>query len=473
MKEKISRTRNDVNKVPPQAIDIEQAIIGEILSNGKAIENTLEIISEDSFYKMEHQEVFRACSNLYKQTKPINLLSVKNELIRMQKLEYVGGQYALAELMQKANSNIEHNSLILAERYIKRSLIMMSMGVQEESYKDETDAFDCLEAAQKNIDKIEKSIAIGKVTTALDLFFESEKRNTEILKRNGVSGVPSGFNAIDKITGGWQESDLIILAARPGMGKTSLMLNFMRNAAVDFDSPVACFSLEMSSMQLIHRMQSSETGIPLERYMRIGLDKDEVEYNHVKCQKLASSPIYIDDTAGLSIFELKVKLRKLCRDKGVKMAFIDYIQLMTVGKGADVNGREQEISYISRNLKAIAKDLNIPIIALSQLSRKVEERADRIPQLSDLRESGSLEQDADIVMFIYRPEYYEIMQDADNNSTAGKASIMIEKHRNGAIDKVIVGFKKELVLFHNDIEDNPFAEEKPVITNKIQPNEHF
>lgn len=461
-------------KKPPQAIDIEQAIIGEILSNGKAIENTLEIISEDSFYKMEHQEVFRACSNLYKQTKPINLLSVKNELIRMQKLDYVGGQYALVELMKKANSNIEYNSLILAERYVKRSLIMMSMGVQEESYKDETDAFDVLEMGQQMIEKIEKSVAIGKIDTVLDLFYESENRNNEIIKRHGLSGVPSGFTEIDKITGGFQKSDLILLAARPAMGKTSLMLNFVRNAAVDFKEPVACFSLEMSSMQLMHRLQSSETGIPLEKFMRIGLTKDEVEFNHKKCEKLASSPIYIDDTAGLSIFELKVKLRKLVREKGVKMAVIDYVQLMTVGKGVDVNGREQEISYISRNLKAIAKDLNIPIIALSQLSRKVEERADRLPMLSDLRESGSLEQDADIVMFIYRPEYYGIMQDEDNNSTVGKAAILIDKHRNGATAKPKIGFKHELVLFHNLVDENPFAEDKPVINNSnLKPNEDF
>jgi len=461
-------------KKPPQAIDIEQAIIGEILYNGKSIERAIEIISDESFYKDEHREIFKACINLYKLSNPINLLTVKNELTRMKKLEYVGGQFALTEFLRKADTNIDFNCLILAERYVKRSLIMMSMGVQEESYKDETDAFDVLEMGQQMIEKIEKSVSIGKIDSVLDLFYESEKRNSEIIKRQGLSGVPSGFTEIDKITGGWQNSDLILLAARPAMGKTSLMLNFIRNAAVEFKEPVACFSLEMSAMQLMHRLQSSETGIPLEKFMRIGLTKDEFEYNHKKCEKLASSPIYIDDTAGLSIFELKVKLRKLVREKGVKMAVIDYVQLMTVGKGVDVNGREQEISYISRNLKAIAKDLNIPIIALSQLSRKVEERADKLPMLSDLRESGSLEQDADIVMFIYRPEYYGIMQDEDNNSTIGKAAILIEKHRNGATAKPKIGFKHELVLFHNLVDDNPFVEEKPVINNSnLKPNENF
>lgn len=463
------------SKLPPQAIDIEQAIIGEILFNGKSIERALEIITDDSFYKDEHREIFKACTNLYKLSNPVNLLTVKNELIRMKKLEYIGGQIALTEFLRKADPNIDFNCLILAERYVKRSLIMMSMGVQEESYKDETDAFDVLEMGQQMIDKIEKSVAIGKIDSVLDLFYESEKRNEEIVNRQGLSGVPSGFTEIDKITGGFQQSDLIILAARPAMGKTSLMLNFMRNAAVEFKEPVACFSLEMSSMQLMHRLQSSETGIPLEKFMRIGLMPDEVQYNHKKCEKLASSPIYIDDTAGLSIFELKVKLRKLVREKGVKMAVIDYVQLMTVGKGVDVNGREQEISYISRNLKAIAKDLNIPIIALSQLSRKVEERADRLPMLSDLRESGSLEQDADIVMFIYRPEYYGITEDEKNNSTIGKAVILIEKHRNGATAKPVIGFKHELVLFHNLKDENPFAEntEQPNFSNNLKPNHDF
>lgn len=485
MKEKVGTESWQNGKIPPQAIDIEEAIIGEILSNGKSIEIILEIISDHSFYKMEHQEIFKAMLNLYKMSGPINLLSVRNELTRMQKLEYVGGQFYLATLLPKANVNIEFNARILAERFVKRSLIMMAMGVETESYKDETDAFDCLEIAQQNLDKIEKSVSIGKVDSVLDLFFESEKRNEFIVKKDGLSGVPSGFNVIDKITGGWQQSDLIILAARPAMGKTSLMLNFMRNAAVDFDKPIACFSLEMSSMQLIHRLQSSETGIPLERYMRVGLTKEEVEFNHIKCQNLASAPIYIDDTAALSIFELKVKLRKLVRDKGVKMAFIDYIQLMTVCKGADVNGREQEVSYISRNLKALAKDLDIPIFALSQLSRKVEERADKLPQLSDLRESGSLEQDADLVGFIYRPDYYGIDKDEDGNSTIGKASIIWAKHRNGSTANVIIGFKHELVKFYNLVDENPFAAkpdlvdysesktESPNFNTAIKPNDKF
>jgi len=452
------------NKKPPQAIDIEEAIIGELLINGKAIERVIEVISDESFYKSENQEIFKAMLNIYKTSGPINLLSVKNELTRMGKLEYVGGQFHLSTLLSKSNVNLEFNAKILAEHYVKRSLIAMSMGVQNESYKDETDAFDCLETAQQSLDKIEKSVSIGKVDTVLDLFYESEKRNEYIVKKDGLSGVPSGFTAIDAVTGGWQPSDLIILAARPAMGKTSLMLNFMRNAAVEFEQPIACFSLEMSSMQLIHRLQSSETGIPLERYMRVGLTKDEVQFNHVKCQKLATAPIYIDDTAALSIFELKVKLRKLCRDKGVKMAVIDYIQLMTVGKGADVNGREQEVSYISRNLKALAKDLKIPIIALSQLSRKVEERADKLPQLSDLRESGSLEQDADLVAFIYRPDYYGITEDEKNNSTIGKASIILAKHRNGATDSnIIIGFKHELVKFYNLVDDGPFSEQEPLV----------
>lgn len=438
-------------QLPPQSPEIEQAVLGAILTNKQAIEQILDIITDESFYNESNAAIFRAAMNLYKDNRGIDLFTVIDELKRMNKLEYIGGRVYIVELMNKVSSsvNIEYHARILAEQYVKRSMIMLSLGIAKESYQDSSDAFNVLEMGQQMLDKVEKFVAVGKVNTMLDLFYESEKRNDTIISRHGISGIPTGFPPIDKITGGWQSSDFVILAARPGMGKTSLMLNFIRNAAVEFNEPVAAFSLEMSAMQLTHRLQSAETGIALERYMRVGLSRDEVEYNHIKCQKLASAPIYIDDTAGLSIFELKVKLRKLVREKGVKMAVIDYVQLMTVGKGADVHSREQEISYISRNLKAIAKDLNIPVIALSQLSRKVEERADKIPQLSDLRESGSLEQDADLVMFIYRPEAYSIYEDDKGNSTVGKASVMILKHRNGSTDdNIVLGFKGELTKFY-------------------------
>jgi replicative DNA helicase len=280
--------------------------------------------------------------------------------------------------------------------------------------------------------------------------------------------VPSGYFDIDAVTGGWQNSDLIILAARPGMGKTAFVLNIARNAAVDFREPVAFFSLEMSSMQLMNRLQAAESEISLEKFMRIGLTDEEVQLKRLKCQRLVDSKIYIDDTPALSLFEFKVKLKKLKRDHDIKLAVVDYIQLMTAGKIDNINGREQEIAYISRGLKGVAKELNIPIIALSQLSRKVEERADRTPILSDLRESGSIEQDADMVTFLFRPEYHGILEDKDGNSTVGKAQFIIAKHRNGATtNDIILGWDGQYTKF-KDINE-------PIITqsNKLPQSDEF
>jgi replicative DNA helicase len=322
------------------------------------------------------------------------------------------------------------------------------------------------------IDKVTQTIHVGKFDNVTDLFFESEKRNLEIRSKQGISGVPSGYFDIDKITGGWQSSDLIILAARPGMGKTAFVLNIARNAAVDFNEPIALFSLEMSSMQLINRLQSAESEIPLEKFMRTGLNDAEVQQKRLKCQKLVDSKIFIDDTPAISVFELKVKLKKLKRDHDIKLAIVDYIQLMTAGKVDNVNGREQEVGFISRSLKGIAKELNIPIIALSQLSRKVEERADKTPILSDLRESGSIEQDADMVTFLFRPEAHGIMEDGDGNSTVGKAKFIIAKHRNGATtDEIMLGWDGQYTKFR-DINE-AIITDAPVFTTKLQPNEDF
>jgi replicative DNA helicase len=473
----------NLGKVPPQAIELEEVVLGAIILERDAINKVIDILTADVFYKDQNKKIFLAILDLYNdETKHIDLLTVVNQLKKRNDLESVGGPYYISSLTNRvvSSANIEFHARIILQEYIKREMISMSAGVQIRSYKNETDPLEILETAQKNIDDVTKLVDVGKITTITELFFEAEKRNTEIISKEGLSGVPSGFTEIDNITGGWQNSDLIILAARPGMGKTSLAINFARNAAIDFDCPVAVFSLEMASMQLMQRMMSSETGISLEKYMRKGLDDQEVQFNRVKCGPLSSAKIFIEDKSGISIFELKIKLRKLKRDHNIKLAVIDYVQLMTVGSGADVNGREQEVGYISRNLKSIAKDLNIPIIILSQLSRKVEERADKEPMLSDLRESGSLEQDADMVMFIYRPEYYGVTEDGEGSSTIGKAQIKIAKHRNGATtDEIIIGFKSDIVKFHNLVDDNPFAEqnepraEQPNFNSNLKPNEDF
>lgn len=448
----------DFGKLPPQAQELEVAILGALLIEKKAIDQIVDFFNPEMFYNENHKIIAKSIWWLYQNNEAIDILTVVNRLKKTAHLEIVGGAYYISTLTNRiaSSANIEFHARVVCQEYVKREIIMMSAGMIKESYSDQTDALEILETGQKLIDNVSNSINIGRFDTVKDLFFESEKRNIEIRNKQGMSGVPSGFTDLDKLTGGWQNSDLIIMAARPGMGKTSLMMNFARNAAVDHNIPTAVFSLEMSAMQLFQRLQSSESGIVLEKYMRKGLTDAEVQTNRIKCGKLTNAPLYIDDTGGLSIFEFKVKLRKLKKDHNIGFCVIDYVQLMTVGKGADVNGREQEVSYISRNLKAIAKDLNIPILVLSQLSRAVEKREDKEPILSDLRESGSLEQDADMVMFIYRPEYYGIHEDDNNNSTLGKAKLRIAKHRNGALDDVILGFDGELTKF---TDHNPYFEE--------------
>jgi len=478
----------DLGKMAPQAIDLEQAVLGAILLEKTAIDRVIDILNVDVFYRDEHRKIYFAMLELYNdETKKIDILTVTNQLKKNGELETVGGAYYISTLTNRiaSSANIEFHARIILQEYIKREMITMSAGIQVKSYEDSSDPLEILEDSQKAIDNVTKLVDVGKITTITDLFFASEKRNQEIRKNKGLSGVPSGFKVIDDVIGGWQKTDLIILAARPGMGKTSLAINFARNATVDFKIPIAVFSLEMSEMQLIQRMQSSETGMKLEKYMKDGLNDDEVQFNRIKCGPLASSPMIIDDTPGLSIFQLKIKLRKLVREKKVQCAIIDYLQLMTVGSGADVQkGEVDKLTYISQKLKAIAKELNISIIALSQLNRDLEKREDKEPQLSDLRGSGSIEQDADIVMFIYRPEYYDVTE-VDGVNVVGKAQIKIAKHRNGATtDKPVLGFNGEIVKFYNLIDDDPFSKQEPLIDyseprteqpnfNNLKPNENF
>jgi len=475
-KKKTVRIDDDANiewgKLPPQADDLEVSIIGAILIRATCIDEIVDFFRPDMMYKESHKVILEAIYTLYKLSSPITVITVNTELKRTSNLEKAGGTYYLTNLCNKADFNVEYNARIVFQKYTQRELILMSAGIIKESYQDNVDAFEMLEKGQNMIDKVTQTIHVGKFDNVTDLFFESEKRNLEIRSKQGISGVPSGYFDIDAVTGGWQSSDLIILAARPAMGKTAFVLNIARNAAVEFNQPVAFFSLEMSSMQLMNRLQSAESEIPLEKFMRTGLNDDEIERKRYKCQRLVDSKIFIDDTPAISVFEFKVKLKKLKRDHNIKLAIVDYIQLMTAGKVDNVNGREQEVGYISRGLKSVAKELNIPIIALSQLSRKVEERADRTPILSDLRESGSIEQDADMVTFLFRPEYHGIMEDNDGNSTVGKAQFIIAKHRNGATtDDILLGWDGQYTKFR-DINE-AINKEAPVFTNNLKPNEDF
>ena len=365
------------------------------------------------------------------------------------KLELSGGDFYLIQLTQKISSSahIEFHSRIILQKYIQRSLIKISNEIIEESYDESTDVFGLLDKAESKLYEVTQGNIKRSSETAQSLVIQAKKRIEEIAGKEGLSGIPTGFHDLDKLTSGWQPSDLIIVAARPGMGKTAFTLSMARNMAIDYGAPVAFFSLEMSSVQLITRLISSETGLSSEKLRTGKLEKHEWEQLSIKVKDLEKAPLYIDDTPSLSIFDLRAKARRLSSQYGIKMIVIDYLQLMTAGgNGKGGGNREQEISTISRNLKALAKELNVPVIALSQLSRQTERRggsggtSSHRPMLSDLRESGSIEQDADMVMFIYRPEYYGITQDENGTSVAGVGELIIAKNRAGSLDTVQLRF---------------------------------
>ncbi|KKL03845.1 hypothetical protein LCGC14_2622040, partial [marine sediment metagenome] len=377
-------------------------------------------------------------------------------------------------------------SRIILQKYIQRSLIKISNEIIEEAYDDGTDVFDLLDNAEAKLYDVTQGNLKRSAETAQNLVIQAKKRIEEIANKEGLSGVPSGFDKVDKLTSGWQPSDLIIVAARPGMGKTALTLSMARNMAVNNNIPVAFFSCEMSSVQLITRLISSETGLSSEKLRTGKLEKHEWEQLNVKVKSLEKAPLFIDDTPSLSIFDLRAKARRLASQHGIKLIIIDYLQLMTAGGSQKGGNREQEISTISRNLKALAKELNVPVIALSQLSRAVETRGgSKRPLLSDLRESGAIEQDADIVSFIYRPEYYKIDEwdDEERSPTQGQAEFIVAKHRNGGLENIRLKFIGQLGKFDNlDDFDSPFEfqskmndnEENPFITKNLPgPNEAF
>lgn len=452
-------------KLPPQAVDLEEAVLGALMLEKEAVNTAIDILQPKSFYKEAHQKIFSAIQDLFQQSEPIDILTVTNELKQRGELDLIGGAYFVTQLTNRVASaaNIEYHARIIAQKYIQRELIRISADIITEAYDETTDVFTLLDKAESNL----FSVAEGNINKSHDSMSELIRDaitqiETAKNQESGVIGVASGFTALDRVTSGWQPSDLVIIAARPAMGKTSYVLSLARNAAVDFKMPVAFFSLEMSSVQLVTRLISAESEISSEKLRSGNLRNDEIQQIHTKITGLAEAPIFIDDTAGLSVFELRAKARRLKAKHDIQLLIIDYLQLMT-GGGDNKGNREQEISMISRSLKSIAKELNIPVLALSQLSRAVETRGgDKRPQLSDLRESGSIEQDADMVQFIHRPEYYGLNEDEDGNSTNGIANIIIAKHRNGSVCDVQLKFVNELAKFQ-DLEkgmgdfDNNFA----------------
>lgn len=449
-------------KIPPQALDLEEVVLGAMMIDKKGVDEVIDLLSPEAFYKDAHQYIFEAIKKLFEDGQPIDLLTVSNRLKKDAKLDMVGGDFYLISLTQKVSSSahIEFHARIILQKYIQRSLIKISNEIIEDSYDETKDVFDLLDRAESKLYDVTQGNIKRTSVTAQELVIQAKKKIEEISNKEGLSGIPSGFDKLDKLTSGWQESDLIIVAARPGMGKTALTLSMAKNIAVDQGIPVAFFSLEMASVQLITRLISSETGLSSEKLRTGRLEKHEWEQLNVRVKKLEGAPLYIDDTPSLSIFDLRAKARRLASQYGIKMVVIDYLQLMTAGGSHKGGNREQEISMISRNLKALAKELNVPVIALSQLSRAVETRGgSKRPLLSDLRESGAIEQDADIVSFIYRPEYYKIEEwdDEERSPTEGQAEFIVAKHRNGGLDSIRLKFIGHLGKFDNlDTFDSPF-----------------
>ena len=434
-----------LGKVPPQATDLEEIVLGALMLERDALTAVIDILKPESFYKESHSKIYEAIVHLFNKSEPVDLMTVTSQLRKNGTLEIAGGAYQIAELTTKVNSaaNIEYHARIITEQHIKRELIRISSEIQSDAFEDTQDVFELLDKTEQSLFDISES-HIRKNYEDMGTLMHEAIQEIEARKehKDGLTGVATGFTDLDRVTGGWQKSDLVIIAARPGMGKTAFVVSAMRNAAVDFHSPVAIFSLEMSSVQLVNRLISAEAEIEGDKIKKGRLADHEWEQLVHKTSKLTEAPIFIDDTPALSILELRAKCRRLKSQHNIELIIIDYLQLMSGDSSKNSSGnREQEIASISRALKGIAKELNVPVIALSQLSRAVETRGgDKRPQLSDLRESGSIEQDADMVMFLYRPEYYDITEDEEGMPTTGMGEVIISKHRNGSLENVKLKF---------------------------------
>ena len=431
-------------KIPPQAKELEEAVLGAIMLEKSAFDTVVEILKPECFYLEGHQRIYRTMQSLAQKSQPIDILTVVEELKVRQELEMVGGPYAVTKLTNSvvSSANIETHARIILQKFIQRELIRISGEIIGDAYEDSTDVFDLLDDAESKLFEITNN-HLRKNFDSIDSILVKTIQRIEDLrhKQDEITGVPSGFPSLDKITYGWQPTDLIILAARPAVGKTAFALNLARNAALHPTKPtgVAFFSLEMGAAQLVQRILSAEAEIFMEKIARGRLEEHEMKQLYKKgIDRLAKAPIFIDDTPALNIFELRAKCRRLKNKHNIGFIIIDYLQLMSGSNEKNGGNREQEISQISRALKGLAKELQVPIIALSQLSRAVESRkeGEKIPQLSDLRESGAIEQDADMVMFLYRPEYYGITANEMGESNKGETHVKIAKHRNGSLDTV-------------------------------------
>ena len=465
-------------KVPPQSKDLEEAVLGAIMLEKGAFDTVVEILKPECFYVDAHQRIFKAMKNLANKSQPIDILTVVEELKMQEELDVIGGPYYVTKLTNAVVSaaNIEAHSRIILQKFIQRELIRISGEIISDAYEDSTDVFDLLDQAESKMYEVTSKHLKNNYESIDAALVKAIQRIEDLRNRDeDITGVASGFPSIDKVTYGWQPTDLIILAARPAVGKTAFALNLARNAALNprRQTPVAVFSLEMGAAQLVQRILSAESEILMEKISRGKLEEHEMKQLYAKgIQKLAQAPIFIDDTAALNIFELRAKCRRLKNLNNIGLIIIDYLQLMS-GTGGGNTNREQEISTISRSLKGLAKELQVPIIALSQLSREVEKRKDgnKMPQLSDLRESGAIEQDADMVCFIYRPEYYDVTQNEMGESNRGETHIRIAKHRNGSLETIKLRARLEIQRFYDDEGGDGFGPNMPGSWKPVSDND--
>jgi replicative DNA helicase len=443
----------ETGKIQPQALEVEKAVLGALMLEKDAYSTISEILRPESFYDKKHEMIFEAIVHLASGAQPIDMLTVTEQLKKNGNLQIAGDMLYISELTSEVAStaHLEYHAKIIAQKFLARELIRFSGLIQGKAFDESIDVEDLMQEAEGKLFEISQrnirkdAIQINPIINeAIDTISKASA------KKKGLSGLRSGFTELDRITSGWQNSDLIIIAARPAMGKTAFVLSMAKNMAVDFEIPVAVFSLEMSNIQLVNRLITNVCELPGDKIKSGNLEPYEWEQLDHKVSKLYDAPIYVDDTPSLSVFELRTKARRLVREYHIQCLIIDYLQLMNAS-GMSYGSREQEVSMISRSLKGLAKELNIPIIALSQLNRGVESRAGegKRPQLSDLRESGAIEQDADMVCFIHRPEYYGIIETADGKDLRGLAEIIIAKHRNGSVGDVWLRFKNAFVRFEN------------------------
>lgn len=449
---------DEYGHLQPQATELEQTVLGALMIEKDAYYKVSEILRPESFYDHRHQLIYEAIRRLNIEERPVDMLTVTEQLRRSGNLEEIGGPFYIAKLsgMVASSAHIEYHARIIAQKATARALITYTSGIQTKAFDATQDIDELMQQAEGELFELSQQNLKKDYTQIDPIIHEAyEMLHKAAEREDGMSGIASGFHALDKITAGWQNSDLVILAARPAMGKTAFALSMAKNIAVDQQTPVALFSLEMSNVQLVNRLIVNVCEIKGETLKSGQLKPYEWQQLDSRIKQLKGAPLYVDDTPSLSVFELRTKARRLVREHGVKVIMIDYLQLMNAS-GMNFGSRQEEVSTISRSLKGLAKELNIPILALSQLNRGVENRegSDKRPQLADLRESGAIEQDADMVLFIHRPEYYKIYQDEAGRDLRGKAEIIIAKHRNGAVGNVLLTFRGEFARFQNPEEDS-------------------